>query len=107
FYRDVQSVIDGDHDAPFGGAIELGEKNAGDIDGFLEDFSLKNGVLAAGGIEHEQDVVWRARDFSCHDVTNFCELAHEIFLSVKAASGVNQQHINRAGNRGFGGVEGD
>lgn len=37
---DVGLVADGDDDAAFGGAIEFGEHNAGDMDGVAEDFEL-------------------------------------------------------------------
>src|SRR6266850_3688027 len=54
FDRDIELLADGDDHAAFGGAIQLGEDDAGDVDGLADHLGLLDGVLAAGGIEHEQ-----------------------------------------------------
>ena len=58
----VQLARDGDHDAALGGAVELGEHDAGDAGGFGEFARLLQAVLAGGGVEHQQHFVRRVGD---------------------------------------------
>ena len=44
---------DGDDDAAFGSAIELGENNSGDADAGGELAGLGESVLSGGGVENE------------------------------------------------------
>ena len=53
----VDRLADGDDDAPLGGAVELGEDDAGAADRLGEDLGLADRVLAVGGVEDEQDLV--------------------------------------------------
>ena len=53
--------LDGEHDAALGGAVELGEHDAGDVDRLGELARLGEAVLAGGGVEHEQHLLERAR----------------------------------------------
>ena len=41
FHRDVELFLDGDDDAAAGGAVELGEHDAGDVDGFAKGKNRK------------------------------------------------------------------
>ena len=43
---------DGDHDAALGGAVELGEHEPGDADGFVKLRGLRERILSLVGIEH-------------------------------------------------------
>src|SRR5438045_2347680 len=58
-HRDLEVVADAEDDPALGGAVELGEHDAGDPHGLLEDLSLRDGVLAVGGVEHQQGLVRR------------------------------------------------
>ena len=53
FDGEVDLVSDGDDDATFGGAVEFGEEDAGEVGGLVEHFGLVDGVLAGGGVEDE------------------------------------------------------
>ena len=50
--RQPELARDGDHDAALGGAVELGEHEAGDAHGFVKLRGLRERVLALVGIEH-------------------------------------------------------
>ena len=60
---DRQAVFLGrrDQHAAARGAVELGHDQAGDAGDFLEHLDLAERVLAGGRVEHEHDVVRRAR----------------------------------------------
>jgi len=53
---------DGDDDAAFGGAVQLGEDDAGDVGGFGEEAGLLEAVLAGGGVHDEEGLVRGAGD---------------------------------------------
>ena len=57
----AQFAGDGDDDAALGGAVELGEDDAGDLGGFGEEAGLLQAVLAGGGVHDEQRLVWSRR----------------------------------------------
>ena len=50
--RQPELARDGDHDAALGGAVELGEHEAGDAHRFVELRGLRERVLSLVGIEH-------------------------------------------------------
>jgi len=100
-------VADGDDDASLGGAVEFGEEDAGDLDGFEKFFSLADGVLAGRGVEDEEDFVRGTGDAFVDDLANFGKLTHEVLLRVQAAGGVDDEDIDVAGEGGIAGVEGD
>src|ERR1700735_3500919 len=58
--RQVEFARDGHHDAALGGAIELGEYDAGAARMAPEFAGLVESVLPGGRIEHQQHVVRRA-----------------------------------------------
>ena len=49
--RDAEVALDGDDDATLGGAVELGQDDAGDADGVGELAGLGEAVLAGGGMD--------------------------------------------------------
>lgn len=54
---DAELFLDGDDDAAFAAAIELGDDEAGEAGGFLEDAGLGDGVAAGGGVDNEEALV--------------------------------------------------
>ena len=104
---DVEGVLDGDDDAAFGGAVELGEKDAGHVDGLLEFLSLGDGGLAGGGIEDQQHFVGGVGNLPGDHVSDLGELLHEVPLIMQTPGGVDEQDIRTSRDRGPGGVEGD
>ena len=62
FHRDAHLLADRDDDAPLGGAVELGEDDAGAAGRFGKMLRLADAVLAGRGVEHQQAFVRRAGD---------------------------------------------
>src|SRR5579885_2933506 len=98
---------DGDDDAALGGAIELGEDDAGDANGAGKFAGLGEAVLSGGGVEDEKDVVRGAGDDFGGGALHFFEFGHEIGLGVETAGGVNDDGIGFAGLGGGDRVEDD
>jgi hypothetical protein len=67
----VELLANGDDHAAFGRAVELGEDDAGDVDGLAEHLGLLDGVLAAGGVEDEEDFVGCPFDSASNHIANF------------------------------------
>ena len=58
--RDAGLVLHAQHEAALGGAVELGEHEAGDAGVLDEGLGLREPVLAGGRVEHEQHLGDRA-----------------------------------------------
>ena len=107
FHWDIDLVSDSYDDATLGCAVELGQENTAYIYGSLERPGLADGVLPRCGVEHQQYLVGRAGNFASYHVADFRKLSHQIFLRVKSACRVHQQHVRSAGGCGVAGVEDD
>ena len=107
FYGYVELVLDGDDNAAPGCSVEFREENAREVDGLCKHFCLNDGVLSGGGVEYEQDFVGCVGDFSCDDVSNFCQLPHEVFLCMQSSSGVENEEIGISGESSLAGIKGD
>ena len=57
FDRQADLLADGDDDAALGRAVELGQDDAGAVDGLGKLCRLADAVLAGGGVEHQQHFV--------------------------------------------------
>ena len=88
---EIEFAGDGDGDAAFGGAVELGEDDAGDAGGLGEQAGLLEAVLAGGGVHDEEDFVGRAGDEAGGGAAHLVELVHEAGLGVEAAGGVDDR----------------
>jgi hypothetical protein len=100
-----QLARDGDHDAALGGAVELGEYQARDADGFVKLGGLGERILSLVGIEHQQDLVRRAGFHALDHAFHFFQLVHEVRLAVQAARRVDDHHVGLAGAAGGDRVE--
>src|SRR3954470_4238614 len=89
--RDSQLALDGDDDAALGGAVELGQHDAGDVDDLGEHPSLNQAVLTRGRIEDEEHLVDRAAPLD--DALDLAELVHQALLGVQPAGGVDQDRV--------------
>ncbi len=107
FDGDVELVADGDDDAAFGGAVEFGEEDTSDVDGFEEFLGLADGVLAGRRVEHQQHFVWGIGDALFDDAADFGELAHQVVLRVQAAGGVDDEHVDVAIDGGVTRIKGN
>src|SRR3954465_14061209 len=56
---DAQLIGDGQRDAALGGAVELGEDDAGDPDSLAEQLRLPDAVLTRRGVDGHQRLVRR------------------------------------------------
>ncbi len=55
--RDAEFLLNGDEDAAFTAAVEFGDDDAGDGDGFVEFARLLKGVGPCGGIDDEEHLM--------------------------------------------------
>jgi len=95
---------DGQDDAAFGCAVQLGEDDAGDVCGFGEEAGLGEAVLSSGGVHDEQGLVWCAgNQFFCR-AAHLVELLHEVCFRVEAAGSVDDEDLCAAGLGGGAGV---
>ena len=88
------------HHAPFCGTVKFGKHNAVDVDGFVENFHLRNGVLSRGSVQHDQVFSVRLRKFPVHNTVDFFQLFHEVFLVVQTACSVHKHYVRSSA---FGG----
>ncbi len=96
----------GEH-AALGGAVELGEHEARDLDGLVEGFDLLHGVLADAGIEHQQHFMRAGGVGFLDHAPYFGDFFHQVQLRGQTAGGVGQHHIDVARARGADGIEYD
>ncbi|CAM5342321.1 hypothetical protein SCYAM73S_02539 [Streptomyces cyaneofuscatus] len=76
FTGNAEPALDrADDDAALGGAVELGEDDAGDVHDLGEDPGLDEAVLPGGGVQDEQDLVQRT--VLLHDPLDLAQLVHE------------------------------
>jgi hypothetical protein len=94
--RQAKGAGDGKDDPAFGGAVELGEDDAGDADGLGELPGLGEAVLAGGGVEDKKNFLWGALDQLAGGALHFFELGHQVALGVEAAGGVDQDGVGAA-----------
>jgi hypothetical protein len=95
----VQFLRNGEHHTALGGAVELGDDQAGNADALVKLNGLGHRVLPDGPIQNQQYFVRgtgvEAREHALH----LLELIHEMRLGMEPAGGVGNQHIDvpRAG----------
>src|SRR5579884_811225 len=82
-HRDPEVALHGDDDAPFCGAVELGQHDAGHPHGVEELAGLDETVLPGGGIEHEEHLGHLARGAFGHP-PDLLELLDQVHLGVEA-----------------------
>ena len=99
FDRQVQFAGDREHDTAFGGAVELGHDEAGDVDELRELAGLLHGVLAGGAVEHEQDFVRRFGYLLLRDAHDLGQLLHQVALVVQPPRRIDQHHVGAFGDR--------
>ena len=100
----IHLLGDGDGDAALGGAVELGEDDAGDAGGLRKQPRLLQAVLAGGCVHHQQHFVRRAGDQARGGAAHLVELVHQSGLGVQAAGCVHVEILNAARLGGGNGV---
>ena len=93
FDRNFELVGNADGDAAFCGAVQFGERQAGQFGRFGEAAGLLDGVLTGGGVQHQQDVVRGAFHFFADGTLDFGQLVHQVDFGVEATGGVNDGHV--------------
>ena len=83
-------MLDGHHHPALGGAVELGDDQAGQRHRFVERPRLVQGVHTDGGVDDEQRLVRCAVDFLADYPMQFLEFAHQVVLGVQAAGSVDE-----------------
>ena len=92
-------MLHAQHKTTPGGAIELGQHQAGDAGLFQKRFCLGDTVLPGGRVEHQQHFGDRLEFFD--HPTDFFQLVHQTGFGVEAPGGVNQDNVDAFG-LGFG-----
>jgi hypothetical protein len=82
--------LNGHDHAAFAGAVELGDDQAGQGDGFVKFARLHQRVHAGAGVQDQQGLVRRAGQFFVHDAMHLLQFLHEVVLGVQAAGGINE-----------------
>ena len=95
---------DGEDDAALGGAVELGEDDAGDAGGFGEEAGLGEAVLPGSGVHDEEGLVWGSGDEALGGAAHLVELLHEVGLGVEAACCVHDKDLRATGFGGGAGI---
>ena len=96
FTGKAELPLDAENGPALGRAVQLGQDDAGALDRLLEHLRLGDGVLAAGGIEHQQHLVRRTLDPAADHAANLFQLAHQVGLRVQSAGRVDDQHVEAA-----------
>ena len=104
-HRHLELLGDGDDDAPLGGAVQLGEHDAGDAGGLLELLGLDQAVLAGGGVQHQQGLPVAAGQLPVHHPGDLVQLVHQVLLVVQPPGGVDEHHVGVPGPGGGEGVK--
>ena len=105
-HRQAELRLDREHDAALGGAVELGEHDAGHVDRVGELLGLHEPVLPGRRVDHEQHFLARARG-AVDDPAQLLQLLHQVRLRVQAAGGVDEHEVGAAARRGGHRVEHD
>lgn len=97
----AQLFVHTDDAATLGGAVQLGQHNAGGTGGAAELLRLADGVLAGNGIQHQQHFQAGIRAGLFHAAADLCQFIHQALFVVQAACGIGNDHIIAAGRGGF------
>ena len=91
--RQAEFAGDGDDDATLGGAVELGENNAGRAGALGELARLLEAVLPGRGVNNQQHLMGRPRHFAAGDAAHLVELGHQVVFGVEPSGGVDDDEI--------------
>ena len=106
-HRQPQPLLDRHDAAALGGAVELGQDDAGGIGCLAELLGLTDGVLARDGVQHQQRLQTRLRGRLFDAAADLGQLAHQVRLVVEAARRVGDDHIVAASRGRLDRVEDD
>lgn len=98
---DAEFLLDGDGNAAFAGAVELGDNEAVEFGCFVKFFRLCKGVGAGAGIDDEDRFVGGGFVLLGEGAADFAEFFHEVVTGVEAAGGVADEVFGTLGNGGF------
>ena len=98
---DAEFLLDGDGDAAFAGAVELGDDEAVELGGFVKFFGLGEGVGAGAGVDDEDGFVGGGFVLLGKGAADFAEFFHEVVTGVEAAGGVADEVFGSLGDGGF------
>jgi hypothetical protein len=101
----AEIAADGERDAALGGAVELRQHDAGDAQRLVEDPRLRQRVLAAGRVDHQQHLVGRVRHQLRGGARDLLHLFHEVRLHVETPGGVDDDDVGLARDRRLDAVE--
>ena len=105
--RELEFHGDGDDHSALGGAVQLGEHDAVEVDRLGEYLRLRHTVLSRRRVEDEIFAEVRVRELAVHDAAYLFELFHEVLFVVQPSSGVHKDDVRALCLRGGDGVEND
>ena len=105
--RDAEGVVDGDGDAAFTRAVELGDDEAVERAGFMKFLRLVQGVGAGGGIDDKQSQMRCGFVLFGEGAADFSEFLHQVMSGVDAAGGIADEELSFLGDGLLVGVEAD
>ena len=94
FDGQLQFVFDGKHHAAPGGAVQLGQHDAGQFRHLHEFPRLIDRILPGGGVQHQQDFPVRVGQFLIHHAVDLGQLVHQVLFVVKAPGGIADDDIH-------------
>ena len=91
-HRQPEVLLDREHDAALGRAVELGQHHAGHLHCLGELACLREAVLASCRVDDQQHLAHMPRRAVGH-TSNLAELLHEVDLGVETARGVGEHEV--------------
>ena len=83
----------GGQHAAFGGAVELGHDQAGELQRVVKGLDLAERVLPGVAVNHQQHLVRRGGIGLLHHALDLAQLFHQVQLGGQAPGGVHQHHV--------------
>ena len=104
FHGDLQVVFDREHHAAAGGAVQLGEHDAGKLGNAGEFARLVHGVLPGDRVQHQKHLAVRVRQLFIHHAEDLGELFHQMLFVVQTSGGIEDDDIAVAGDACLNGI---
>src|SRR6185295_7719407 len=92
-HRHLQLANDAHDDSALGGAVELGQADAGETDRLVKHPGLGEAVLPGRRVEDHECLVRSAGKLAFDDAPNLGELVHQVRLRVQAARRIDDKDV--------------
>jgi len=89
----VELILDGDDDAAFGRAIQLGQDDPGQVESLVKEPGLGDGVLTNGGVQDQYGLVGAVLYLFADHPLDLLQLFHQVPLGMQPSGRIDDQHI--------------